>query len=77
MDKSELLEELYQAIELVEEAKSRVDEVAKALGEYSRYKAYGCYGFDTLLGNGNPYDASLFDLVKKAEDMMEEEVSNK
>ena len=76
MDTSELLEELYQAIELVEEAKSRVDEAVKALAMDSHYEAYGCYGFDTLLGNGNPYDASLFDLVKKAEDMMGEEISN-
>ena len=68
---SELKDELNEAIALVEEAKAKVDATAKQAGCYSHYTAYGRYGFDTLLGNGNRYDASLFDMMNDLE--MEEE----
>ena len=32
------------------------------------YEAYGRYGFDQLLGSGNPYDSSLFSLIDKTEE---------
>ena len=56
---SEIMDELNEAIALVEEAKAKVDAAAKQAGCYSHYTAYGRYGFDTLLGNGNRYDACL------------------
>jgi len=68
---SEIMEELNEAIAMVEEAKAKVDLAAMAAGCYSHYTAYGRYGFDTLLGNGNRYDASLFDMMNDLE--MEEE----
>ena len=70
---SELKDELNEAIALVEEAKAKVDAAAKQAGCYSHYTAYGRYGFDTLLGNGNRYDASLFDMMNDLEEEMEEE----
>ena len=70
---SEVMNELNEAIALVEEAKAKVDAAAKQAGCYSHYTAYGRYGFDTLLGNGNRYDASLFDMMNDLEEEMEEE----
>ena len=70
---SEIMEELNEAIALVEQAKAKVDAAAKQAGRYGHYTAYGRYGFDTLLGNGNPYDASLFDMMNDLEEEMEEE----
>ena len=67
------MNELNEAIALVEEAKAKVDAAAKQAGCYSHYTAYGRYGFDTLLGNGNRYDASLFDMMNDLEEEMEEE----
>ena len=67
------MEELNEAIALVEEAKAKVDAAAKQAGCYSHYTAYGRYGSDTLLGNGNRYDASLFDMMNDLEEEMEEE----
>ena len=71
MNITEVMNELNEAIALVEEAKAKVDAAAKQAGCYSHYTAYGRYGFDTLLGNGNRYDASLFDMMNDLE--MEEE----
>lgn len=73
MNITEIMEELNEAIALVEEAKAKVDAAAKQAGCYSHYTAYGRYGFDTLLGNGNRYDASLFDMMNDLEEEMEEE----
>ena len=70
---SEIMDELNEAIALVEEAKAKGDAAAKQAGCYSHYTAYGRYGFDTLLGNGNRYDASLFDMMNDLEEEMEEE----
>jgi hypothetical protein len=75
MNISEIMDELNEAIALVEEAKAKVDAAAKQAGCYSHYTAYGRYGFDTLLGNGNRYDASLFDMMNDLEMEEEEEES--
>lgn len=44
-----------------------LSEVVKGLVEgtcaESDFEAHGGFGFDTLLGNGNPYDSSLFNLL--------------
>ena len=36
-----------------------VDNLVEGSSIEANYKAYGRYGFDQLLGNGNPYDDSL------------------
>ena len=64
---SDLINEMNEAIALVEEAKAKVDEVARVIGDEGHYTAYGRYGFDTLLGNGNRYDTSLFDMKENLE----------
>ena len=46
----------------VEELKCELDNLLHGTDLYPHYKAYGRYGFDQLLGNGNPYDEGLFSL---------------
>ena len=55
---------LDQAIELIEEAMEKADLALSGTPLQSHYDAYGRYGIDQALGNGNPYDTSL-DKVKK------------
>ena len=69
MNDSERLEMLIEAIGLIEEAQQLVDDALDGTPEESHYKVYGRYGLDTLLGNGNPYDRSLEDLIAKYEEM--------
>ncbi len=73
MNISEVMNELNEAIAMVEEAKAKVDQVARVIGDEGHYTAYGRYGFDTLLGNGNRYDTSLFDMMNNLELEEEEE----
>ena len=71
MDRQEFIDEIERAISLVEEASYAVDMAVDSLGGHSvkaNYEAYGRYGFDQLLGNGNPYDSSLQSLIDKTED---------
>ena len=58
------MEMLQRAIELVEEAQSMVNEV---MDGSNQYEAYGRYGFEQLLGNGNAYDTSLFEVMEELE----------
>ena len=67
MNITEVMNELNEAIALVEEAKAKVDAVAREIGDEAHYIAYGRYGFDTLLGNGNEYNTSLFDIKENLE----------
>ena len=46
----------------VEELKCELDNLLHGTDLYPHYKAYGRYGFDQLLGNGNPYDEGLFSI---------------
>ena len=64
----EKIDAIQEAIRLVEEACQLVDSVMDDSSGKSRYEAYGKYGFNQLLGNGNPYDNSLFDLILEGED---------
>ena len=56
---------IEEAIKLIEEAREMVDEVMSDghPRDKEHYEAYGKYGFDQLLGIGNPYDQSLFTLM--------------
>ena len=64
----EKIDAIRQAVHLVEEACQLVDSTMddQAYDE-GQYEAYGKYGFNQLLGNGNPYDGSLFTLIEKLE----------
>tara|TARA_R100000687_G_scaffold64397_1_gene52789 strand:- start:8 stop:223 length:216 start_codon:yes stop_codon:yes gene_type:complete len=68
MDRQEFIDEIERAISLVEEASYAVDMVVQGMRIQANYEAYGRYGFDQLLGNGNPYDSSLQSLIDKTED---------
>ena len=55
---------LLEALELVQQAQEMVDEAVAGTSKEAHYEAYGRYGFDQLLGNGNPYDSSLESLLE-------------
>ena len=63
----EKIDAIQQAILLVEEASQLVDSAMDYSSGKSHYEAYGKYGFNQLLGNGNPYDNSLFTLIEELE----------
>ena len=58
---------------VIEEAKAKIDAVAKETGDWGHYTAYGRYGLDSLLGNGNRYDTSLYDMKESIEEAIAEE----
>ena len=64
MQEQERVELINQAIELVEVAQAMVDEAVSNTTNENHYNSYGRYGFDQLLGNGNPYDESLYKLIE-------------
>ena len=68
MDRQEFIDEIERAISLVEEASYAVDMAVEGMRIQANYEAYGRYGFDQVLGNGNPYDSSLQSLIDKTED---------
>ena len=57
-------EKIEEAKQLIIEAMQLCQEVAEENNMNSNFEAYGKYGFDQLLGNGNPYDNSIFNLIK-------------
>jgi len=63
----EKIDALHEAIRLVEEACQLVDSMMDDSSDKNHYEAYGKYGFNQLLGNGNPYDNSLFTLIEELE----------
>ena len=68
MDRQEFIDEIERAIEMVDQARHIVDmAIDNVNGHFlkANYEAYGKYGFDQLLGNGNPYDNSLQYLIDK------------
>ena len=66
-------QENLKRIELVEEAMALVEEAINGTSKQSHYEDYGKYGFDQLLGNGNPYDSGLPDLIDMFNDEDEDE----
>ena len=68
MKRQEFTDEIERAIEMVDQARSIVDRVVYGTYAEAHFDAYGGYGFDQLLGNGNPYDSSLQSLIDKPED---------
>ena len=68
MDRQEFIDEIERAIEMVDQARHIVDTVVGSTDGHflkANYEAYGKYGFDQLLGTGNPYDNSLQYLIDK------------
>lgn len=64
MTHSERLDQINQAMDLIVEARDLVDDAVQGTQNEAHYRAYGKYGFNTLLGDGNPYDSSLHTLVE-------------
>ena len=63
----EKLSVLNEAIQLVGEACQMVDDVMSDSPNKNHYEAYGKYGFNQLLGDGNPYDSSLYSILEEME----------
>ena len=53
---------------MVDQARHVVDMAVDGMSIRHNYEAYGKYGFDQLLGTGNPYDNSLQSLIDKTEE---------
>lgn len=64
---------IENAMQMVEEAKELVEQAVEGTSIYPNYRAYGRYGFDQLMSNGNPYDSGLQDLIDEAEKEEEED----
>ena len=63
MTKQDRIESIYEAIELIEEAQSLVQNAINGTEIENAFNAYGKFGFDTLLNNGNPYNKGLQDII--------------
>jgi len=59
-------DKIVEAIQLVQEARELVKDALAGSGDLANFEAYGSYGMDSLLGEGNPYDASLHSLLEIA-----------
>ena len=63
------IQKIEKAIELIHEARDLVDSVMHGDMEHfqitSNYYTYGEYGIIQLLGEGNPYDGKLEDIIDK------------
>ena len=64
MTDQERVEQLQHAKELVHEAMSIVDYQVSNTSEQSHYEAYGKYGFNQLMGEGNPHDHGIDHLIR-------------
>jgi len=73
MTKEERILAIENAMELVSEAQNLVDEAVRGTSDENNYRSYGKFGFDHLLGNGNPYDSSLDTLLDNLNSEDEEE----
>ena len=56
---------IENAIFGIESIMTEVDGAISGTSQQAHYEAYGKYGFNQLLGNGNPYDNSLFTLIEE------------
>ena len=68
MTKEERIALIKEAQDMIIEAQGMIDDALCNDDKIrSEYEAYGKFGFDQLLNNGNPYDSGLSDLVKSIE----------
>ena len=57
------LQGINRAQELIFQAQELIDDAIKGTEQQPHYEAYGRYGIDQLLCNGNPYDKGIQDLI--------------
>tara|TARA_R110000822_G_scaffold37245_1_gene104394 strand:- start:516 stop:788 length:273 start_codon:yes stop_codon:yes gene_type:complete len=56
---------IVEAIQLIAEARDLVYQALEGSREdFKHFEAYGSYGLDQAVGEGNPYDSSLHSLLK-------------
>ena len=60
-------EELRKIIFDLEDLSQALDYVLEGTEFEAEFKSYRRFGMDTLLGNGNPYDRSLFNILEDSE----------
>ena len=63
MTTEERIQMIKEAMDLINQAQELVNDAVSGTSQESHYKAYGRYGFNQLLKNGNPYDSGLEDLI--------------
>jgi len=73
MTNAERVQMIQEAQELIEQAMQMVDDAVNGTAIEANYEAYGKYGFNQLLGNGNPYDSSLNTLIEEFENEEDDE----
>ena len=66
-------ERLQAIINTLEEIQGELDDIIDGTTMEDHFKAYGRYGLNQLLGNGNPYDSSLHTLIENEEADWEDE----
>ena len=57
-------ERLQTVIDTMDEMKWELDDIIGGTSMEDHFKEYGRYGLNQLLGNGNPYDNSLYTLIE-------------
>jgi len=73
MTNEERIQMIQEAQELIEQAMQMVDDAVNGTSMEAHYYVYGKYGFNQLMGNGNPYDSSLNTLIEEFENEEEDE----
>lgn len=69
----ESLNNLEEATELILQAKQLIDSAIHGTSLVSHYEAYGRYGINQLLSDGNPYDYGIDYLIVELIEKEEEE----
>jgi len=69
---NEIVFTLKDSMERIAEIQTEVDGILYDTDIVNNYEAYGKYGFDQLLGNGNPCDDGLPSLIEHFESQLEE-----
>tara|TARA_R100001244_G_scaffold94715_2_gene71111 strand:+ start:171 stop:452 length:282 start_codon:yes stop_codon:yes gene_type:complete len=59
------LQGISRAQELIYKAQELIDDAVKGTEQETHYQAYGRYGIDQLLCNGNPNDNGIQDLIRE------------
>tara|TARA_R110000824_G_scaffold244238_1_gene432978 strand:- start:410 stop:691 length:282 start_codon:yes stop_codon:yes gene_type:complete len=62
-ERMEKLNAINKAQELIYQAQELLDDAVNDTEQKAEYEAYGRYGIDQLLGNGNPYDKGIQNLI--------------
>jgi hypothetical protein len=68
----ERIEQIEFAINLINEAKANIEDALHGTGLDHHFEAYGRYGIDQLLNDGNPHDSGLYDLIRELRETVNE-----